>query len=458
MFYREMKDHCGVFGYSSCDPAMTASMIYYGLFALQHRGQESCGIALENNGELQLVKKMGLVSQALGGENLGSMKGYRGIGHVRYSTAGTSCISDAQPLSAEVSKPYTDFISLAHNGNITNAGELRLQLKKEGMTFQTKADTEVILNLIARTQTGDLIRDLKEALSRLRGAFSLLILVKNRLIAVRDPHGVRPLVLGKKDDDWVVASETCALDIIRASFVREIAPGEIVVIENGNISCSNLDLPGPSRQCVFELIYFSRPDSFHFGTNVHMARKRMGQALAQSDKGLRADFVIAVPDSGIPAALGYSDASGIPYERGFTRNHYIGRSFIHPLQDQREMAVKVKLNPVFPVVNKRDLIVIDDSLVRGTTCRLIVKLLKDFGAKSVHLRFASPPVCFPCIYGIDTPDRNKLLAANYDIDGIKKFIGADSVAYLEIDKLRSCQECPDDFCYACFTGNYFDSV
>ncbi|MDD2716758.1 MAG: amidophosphoribosyltransferase [Candidatus Wallbacteria bacterium] len=456
MLFDKMSEECGVFGYHSATPdASIASLIFYGLFALQHRGQESCGIAVNRDRKLILSKKMGLVAHSFNAAELSGLNGRMGIGHVRYSTAGDSEIANAQPLCAEIGKSYTDFIALGHNGNLTNAAELKDELKNSGSTFHSTTDSEVILTLIARARENDLIGDLKSSLARLKGAFSLVILTSDCLIGVRDPYGVRPLVLGKQGQDWVLASETCALDIIKAEFVRELSPGEILIIDKNGLKSEFLPPVNVKKQCVFELIYFSRPDSYHFGTNVHIARERMGAALARQDNGLQADYVIAIPDSGVAASLGYGQESGITYERGFTRNHYIGRSFIHPFQDQREMVVKVKLNPVYPIVNKHDLVVIDDSLVRGTTCRQIVKILRDFGCGKVHLRFASPPIRHSCVYGIDTPHREKLLAANMDLEGIREFVGADSVKYLSLENLKSCLAQPDDFCYACFDGKYF---
>lgn len=446
-----LKEECGVFGIINAKDA--AKMAYLGLYALQHRGQESAGIVSLEGEKFHIIKEMGLVADVFNQDNLTHLRGGLAIGHVRYSTTGSPSNINIQPLYAKTSKGK---IAIAHNGNLTNAYPIYKQLKAEGALFHSTVDSEVILHLIARSPKTDLIEVLQDVLAQIEGAFSLLFLGETYLIAVRDPNGFRPLVLGKRNESYVVASETCALDLIGAKYIREIEPGEIVYIE-GKKEPVSYRIPRKIKPsfCIFEHIYFARPDSIVFGDLVHRVRKEFGAMLAK-EYPVDADMVMAIPDSGNSAALGYAQASGIPYEIGMTRNHYVGRTFIEPSQKIRDIGVKIKLNPIAEVLKGKRVVVIDDSLVRGTTSKQRVNAIRKAGAKEVHLRISSPPIMYPCFFGIDTPKREKLIASQMTIDEIRSFIDADSLGYLSLDGMLSVMKTysKDCFCRSCFTGKY----
>lgn len=448
------KEECAVFGIWN-DPE-ASHMTYLGLFALQHRGQESSGIVTLNDKKHIQKKGVGLVGEVFSEADLKYLEGHAAVGHNRYSTTGNNQISNYQPLTANL---LTGPLALAHNGNLRNDKEIKEELKKDGSIFQGTSDTEVLLHLLAKDPRTDLVECLKTNLKKLKGAFSFVILSHESLIAVRDPYGFRPLVLGKRKheegESWVVASETCAFDLIGAEFVREIAPGEIIKIDNKGLKSEIYDQKSTEAQCVFEHVYFSRPDSNVFGLNVYSTRKEMGKALAKENI-IDADLVIPVPDSGIPAALGFSEQSRIPFEMGIIRNHYIGRTFIQPSQSIRSFGVKIKLNPQSDILKDKRVIVIDDSLVRGTTSKKIINLVRQAGAKEVHFLVACPPTVSPCYYGVDTPEKDQLIASKQTVKQICKFIGADSLAYLSHEGLMSSvAKAPrKGFCSACFTENY----
>lgn len=449
----KVHEECGVFGIY--DPeGSPANTTYYGLVALQHRGQEGCGIAVNRDREIYYHKDTGLVNEVFDEEKLAKLKGRMAIGHVRYSTAGGSLRENVQPL---VLRYIKGTLAISHNGNITNAAELRKELEHNGAIFQTTADTEIIAYLIARERItcGSIEAAVKNTMKKLKGAFSLLVMSPNKLIAARDPWGFRPLVLGKRDNGILFASETCAFDAIDAEFVRDIEPGEIVTIEDGKMR-SDKELCGSQKShlCIFEHIYFARPDSLINGEIVHECRKRAGAFLAQQSP-VDADIVIGVPDSGLSAAQGYSEYSGIPIDTGFVKNKYIARTFIKPTQDQREIAVKLKLNVLKSAVKGKKVIMVDDSIVRGTTSERIVNLLRDAGATEVHVRISAPPFTWPCFFGTDIPNRDQLIANKYSIEETAKIIGADSLDYLSIENLaKIAPNSTCGFCNACFTGEY----
>ena len=448
------RDECAVVGIWG-DPE-AAEQAYLGLFAQQHRGQESSGIVSLVEGKHQFHRGMGLVSEVFRDEDLRRLRGWAAIGHNRYSTTGESFHTNIQPLSASLREGP---LALAHNGNIVNGHLLRKELQDNGAIFQGTTDTECLMHLLARSKAQGLIDGLKENLPRLEGAFSLVLLSDRAMVAARDPLGFRPLVLGERitkegKRSLVVASETCAFDLMGAKLVREIQPGEIFWIdEDGEHSVFFADSQKKAH-CVFEHVYFARPDSEVFGLSVYESRKRMGEVLAE-EAPVDADMVIPVPDSGVPASLGFSRASGIPFELGIIRNHYVGRTFIQPSQTTRSLGVKLKLNPQWQLLKGQRVIVIDDSLVRGTTSQKIVRLVRQAGAKEVHFRIASPPTTGPCFYGVDTPKKDQLIASHLDVEGIRSYIGADSLAYLSIEgMLKAVGKGPKQFCDACFSGNY----
>ncbi len=442
-------DECGVFGIYNHPEASNLS--YLGLHSLQHRGQESAGIVTSDERQMRVHLGMGLVQDIFDEDSLARLPGSHAIGHVRYSTTGSSEVKNAQPFFVEtVHGP----IAFAHNGNLVNAAELRSELEHRGSIFQTTTDTEVIAHLYARSQKEKLADRIVDALKRVRGAFSLVALVEKRMIAVRDPHGFRPLVLGRLRDSYVVASETCALDLIEAEFMREVEPGEVVMISSKGLQSFHPFPPAPTRQCVFEHIYFARPDSRVFGEQVYSVREAFGRELAR-EHPVEADVVVPVPDSGIVAALGYSEESGIPFAMGLIRNHYVGRTFIEPEQSIRHFGVKLKLNTVRSVLAGRRVIVVDDSIVRGTTSRKICKMVREAGAREVHMRISSPPTCYPCFFGIDTPTRKELIASSHGVAEVNRFLTTDSLGYLGHEGLRRATSYgPYVFCDACFTGNY----
>lgn len=444
------KHYCGVFGIFGHPNA--AELTYYGLYALQHRGQESAGIVSSDGRQFRTHKGMGLVSQIFNGDVLHGLVGTMAVGHTRYSTTGSSHLRNAQPLTVDCARGQ---IAIAHNGNLTNASQLREELENRGSIFQTTVDSEIILHLMAQPNLNGHGNNLIETIRRIEGAFSLVIMTENELIGVRDPHGFRPLCIGKVDDAYVLSSETCALDLIHAKFVRDVEPGEIVIINKDGIK-SIQAYPEQERRafCIFEYVYFARPDSTITNRNVYKVRVEMGRQLAR-ENAVDADIVVPVPDSGNYAALGYSLESGIPYEIAFIRNHYVGRSFLQPSQLIRDFNVRVKLNLIPELVKGKRVIIVDDSIVRGTTCKTRVNTLKEAGAKEVHVRVSCPPHMHPCVYGIDFPDRNKLMAANYSIDDIRKYLNADSLAYLSQDGMVNATGLKkESFCMACYDGDY----
>ncbi|HEX2252716.1 MAG TPA: amidophosphoribosyltransferase [Thermoanaerobaculia bacterium] len=440
---------CGIFGIDGHDDA--ANLTYLGLYALQHRGQESGGIVGWDGRQMRVERGMGEVADIFPRRVLDRLAGERAIGHTRYSTAGTSVIANAQPI---VVKTSLGPLGVVHNGNLTNAVELRNRLEASGAIFQTTSDTEVILHLMAREPRGDVVESLAMALTQVRGAYSLLLITETCLIAVRDPHGFRPLVLGDLDGVPCFSSESCAFDLIGARVVRELEPGELLVARDGEVEVHRLPVPPRPSRCLFEQVYFARPDSVVFGDAVSQARLEMGKQLAREAPAV-ADVVVAVPDSGLFAALGYSRESGLPLEFGLIRNHYVGRTFIEPRQSIRHFGVKVKLNPVRELIEGRRVVLVDDSIVRGTTSPKIVKMLRDAGAAEIHMRISCPPTRWPCHYGIDMPTREELIAATHDLDEICSFLGADSLAYLTLEGMRACVSGdPDSYCTACWTGDY----
>jgi amidophosphoribosyltransferase len=442
------KHYCGVFGIYGHPNA--AELTYYGLYALQHRGQESAGIVASDGRQFRTHKGMGLVSQIFNGNVLPNLVGTIAIGHTRYSTTGSSHLRNAQPLTVDCAKGQ---IAIAHNGNLTNAGQLREELEARGSIFQTTVDSEIILHLMAQPTLDGHENNLIQTVHRIEGAYSLVIMTEQELIGIRDPHGFRPLCIGKVADAWVLASETCALDLIHAKFVRDVEPGEIVIInKNGLKSIQAFPLHERRAFCIFEYVYFARPDSTISNRSVYKVRVDMGRELAR-EKPIEADIVVPVPDSGNCAALGYSLETGIPYEMAFIRNHYVGRSFLQPSQLIRDFNVRVKLNLIPELVKGKRVIIVDDSIVRGTTCKARVNNLKEAGAREVHVMVSCPPHMNPCVYGIDFPDRNKLMAANYSLNDIRKYLSADSLHYLSLDGMvKATGLRKDSFCLAVTTA------
>jgi amidophosphoribosyltransferase len=442
-------DECGLFGVWNHPEA--ANVTYLGLYSLQHRGQESAGIAATDGQSFHVEKAMGWVADVFSRDRLKRLPGHRAIGHVRYSTAGSSNLRNAQPISAQTAHGT---VALAHNGNLVNAEALRRSLEQDGAVFQSTSDTEVMIHLLARAEGGTLVDQLPRALAKVKGAYTLLLLTPAFMVGLRDPSGFRPLSLGKLGDAWILASETCALDLLEAEFVRDIEPGEMVVIDDKGVMSFRPFKSAERLACVFEYVYFARPDSMLWGRNVHAVRKALGHQLAR-EYPVEADLVIAVPDSGVSAALGYSEESGIPYDSGLVRNHYVGRTFIEPSQGIRHFGVKVKLNPNREVLMGKRIVVVDDSIVRGTTSRKIVKMIRAAGAREVHMRISSPPIQWPCYYGIDTPTRKELIGASHDVDEITRYLSADSLGYLSLEgMLKATGNDPNHFCHACFTGQY----
>jgi amidophosphoribosyltransferase len=442
-------DECGVFGIFGHPEA--SKLTYLGLYALQHRGQESAGIASSDGGEIHFHKSLGLVQEIFTPAVLSSLPGAVAIGHTRYSTAGDNTIINAQPVVIDCNKGK---IALGHNGNLTNALEMRRRLEHRGSIFQTTSDTEVIVHLIARSSARNLSGAIADALSQVEGAYSLLLLARDEMYAIRDPRGFRPLALGRLDGAWAVASETCAFDLIDAEYVREVEPGEMVRISRAGVESIRFAPEKQNQQCVFEHVYFSRPDSVVFGRPVNQCREQLGRLLAQ-EHPVEADIVTPVPDSGVPAAVGYAAESGIPFRMALIRNHYVGRTFIEPEQAIRDFGVKLKLNPVRRMIEGRRVILVDDSIVRGTTSRKIVRLVRDAGATEVHMRISCPPTISPCYYGVDTPRRDELIAARNSVEDIRQFLGADSLGYLSLSSLRAAVgDTQGKFCTSCYTGSY----
>jgi len=446
-------EECGIFGIHAPGEDV-ARLTFFGLFALQHRGQESAGIAVSDGKKISVHKDMGLVTQVFDEDALARLRGHAAIGHTRYSTTGSSVLRNAQPISCCLHTG--EEIAVAHNGNLINAEELRAELESSGCTFESTNDSEVIARLVASHLHLGLVEAVRATMSRIRGAYSLALLADGLLIGVRDPHGVRPLCLGRLGDNhWVLASETCGLNTVGATFVRELIPGEIVVVgADGWRSFNGQPMEGQAL-CMLETIYFARPDSRMYGQSLHAARRRMGAELFREHPPVDADLVIGVPDSGTPAALGFAEASGIPFGEGLVKNRYIQRTFIQPDQRMREMGVRMKLTPIREALQGKKVVMVDDSIVRGTTTGKIVRLLLDAGAREVHVRISSPPVAYPCFYGIDMATQDQLVAARHTVEEIRQRIGATTLGYLSTDGLARALSVPNDnFCLACFTGHY----
>lgn len=447
--YDKFKDECGVFGIFGNPEA--ANLTYLGLYALQHRGQESAGIVSADGEKMHASRAMGHVADAFDEASLAHLPGHLAIGHTRYSTAGESRLENAQPFLIECAHGQ---IAVGHNGNLVNARELRDELVRGGSIFATSSDTEVVLHLYARSKAPSVEEALIESIAQLQGAYSLVLLTKNRLIAARDPHGFRPLALGKLGDSWIVCSETCAMDLIGATYVRDVEPGEVLIISDGGVRSMKPFPPMPLAHCVFEHVYFSRPDSYVFGRSVNEVRTEFGKILAR-EAPADADVVVPIPDSGVCAAIGFAEEAHLPVQMGLIRNHYVGRTFIQPQQSIRHFGVKVKLNPVRSILEGKRVVLIDDSIVRGTTSRKIVKMIKAAGAKEVHLRISCPPTISPCFYGVDTPSRAELIGATHTIEEICKYVEADSLAYLSLDGLRAAVgNQQNSYCTSCYTGVY----
>jgi len=445
----DINEKCAVVGIFNNEEA--SKLAYFSLHAMQHRGQEAAGISSGDGKRLHTIKDRGLVMQVFNEEKLETLKGHMAIGHTRYSTAGDDSILDAQPVHANYDLGQ---LSIVHNGNLTNHQEVRNELIKQGAIFQSSMDTENLIHLIARSEKEKLKDRIVDAVKKIEGAFSLIFLSRTKMFAMRDRFGFRPLSLGRIGDGYVVASETCAFDLIGAEYIREVEPGEMLIFEKDKAPQSIKVYEPTPKHCIFEFVYFARPDSQVYGQNVYQNRKNMGIELAK-EQPIEADMVVPVPDGGVPAAIGYSQESGIPYEMGIMRNHYIGRTFIEPTQEMRDLKVKMKLSPITELIKGKRIIVIDDSIVRGTTSRRIIRMLKEAGAAEVHMRISSPPTTDPCFYGVDTPDKDKLIAANMKTQEICDYIGADSLAYLSTDALmRSVSLAREDYCTACFTGEY----
>lgn len=428
-------------------------MLFFSLFSLQHRGQESAGIAYRKPEKLVVYKDLGMVSSVLSRYLEKERRSSVGIGHVRYSTHGGSKLENVQPLLVSCNKGN---IAVSHNGNLSNTTTLKNRLFAEGSIFQTSSDTELFLHLISRSRKLDFFDALTETLLQVKGAYSMTMIHDEELLAIRDPYGFRPLYMGQKDGSTYFASETCALDMLKIDDYYPVSPGEIVVCSKDGIYREQFTKPDRKAHCIFELIYFARPDSFVFGESVHVTRKLMGKKLAEAED-CEGDIVVPIPDSGTIAALGYAEHSGLPYEMGLTRNHYAGRSFILPTTSQRELIVRMKLHPVRSAIKNKRVILLDDSLVRGTTSKILVTLLKEAGAKEVHLRLSSPEITCPCFYGIDIPTREELISNQKSPEEIASFIGADSVHFLPLEKLQNCVREPQNYCYACFSGEYPDN-
>lgn len=444
----KLKEDCGVFGIVNHPEA--ARIAYLGIYALQHRGQESAGIASSDRQKLYLEKGMGYVSDVFDGSRLERLQGDSALGHVRYSTAGESAAWNAQPILIDC---WRGPVALAHNGNLTNAAQLRHELERDGAIFHSTSDSEVILHLLSRSRRRTLQEAFVEALRIVQGAYSLMLLTPGYLLAARDPHGFRPLCIGRVNGSYAIASETCAFDLIEAEYLRDVEPGEVVRIEEGGLE-SQMPLPREKpAYCIFEHIYFSRPDSLVFGRTVNASRREMGKNLAR-EHPVRADVVVPVPDSGVSAAIGYAQESGIPLEFGLIRNHYVGRTFIEPKQSIRNFGVKIKLNPVREILRNKSIVLIDDSIVRGTTSRKIMHIIRSMGAREIHVRITSPPLIAPCYYGIDIPTYRELIASSKSVDEIRAFIGADSLGYLSLESVLRSVEDKNQYCTACFTDRY----
>jgi len=442
-------DHCGVFAvYGHPDAAKLA---YLGLYALQHRGQESAGIAVSDGNDLTCKKGMGHVDEVFPKEVIQGLPGRLAIGHTRYSTAGDTDLKNAQPLKVSCHRGQ---VALAHNGNLVNANAIRKDLESRGDIFQTTSDTEVILHFFARSRQAGTPEAVAEALDKVVGAYSLVMLFKDAVYGIRDPRGFRPLSLGQLDGAYVLASETCAFDLINARFIRDIEPGEMVILDGRGVTSLRFAPPAPAAQCIFEHVYFSRPDSIVFGRSVQESREMLGRFLAR-EHPVDADVVVPVPDSGVPVATGFAEESRIPFKIALIRNHYVGRTFIEPDQAIRDFGVKLKLNPVRSLLEGKRVVLVDDSIVRGTTSRKIVRIVREAGAREVHMRISCPPTVSPCFYGIDTPTKKELIAATHSVEEIREYLGADTLGYLSIESLRrAVGDTEGRFCLACYTGSY----
>lgn len=442
------REYCGVFGIHNHPDA--AQCTFFGLYALQHRGQESAGIVTSDGVRTFEHRGMGLVSQVYDGESLQKLRGSLALGHNRYSTTGNSRQINIQPLLVNC---RIGRVALAHNGNLVNAVELRKEMEKDGSIFATTADSEIILHRIARSREKRLEDMVIDAVSGIRGAYSLVLMTKDKLIGLRDPLGLRPLCIGRLGDSTIFTSESCALDIIGAEYVRDVMPGELVIVDERGMTSLQAEKSTVQAKCIFEFIYFSRPDSVVFGENVDKIRRKLGHVLARNHP-VDADLVIAVPDSSNTSSLGFAQESGLPFELGLIRNHYVGRTFIRPEQSLRDGDVRVKFNPVRGVLKGKRVVVVDDSIVRGSTMRKLVKMIRIAGVKEVHLRICSPPIQFPCFYGIDIPEKGELIASSHTVGEIKEYLNVDSLEYLTMEDLRSVVDDPENFCYACFNGEY----
>jgi len=445
----KLHEECGVVGVYGHPEA--ANLVYLGLYALQHRGQESAGIVASDHSKMHIELGMGLVADVFNTERILKLPGPLAIGHNRYSTAGKSELVNAQPCMINYS---AGSLALAHNGNLVNAQTIRKELGTKGAIFQSTNDSEVIVHLMAKSKAETFVDRAAEALRQVSGAYSLVLMTEKKLLAARDPQGFRPLCLGKLDGAYIIASETCVMDLIEAEFIREVEPGELILIDDQGIHSFFPFKKVEPKHCVFEHIYFARPDSYIFGEHVYSARKNMGRAMAQESPA-DVDLIVPVPDSGVVSAMGFSEESGIPFEMGLIRNHYVGRTFIEPQSQIRHFGVKLKLNAVKTVIEGKRIAIIDDSIVRGTTSRKIVKMLRDAGAKEVHIRISAPPILHPCFYGIDTPTKEELIAHKYSLEETRQYLAADSLAYLSIEKMLNVLENgKKKFCSACFDGNY----
>jgi amidophosphoribosyltransferase len=445
----KFREECGLFGIFRHPEA--ANLTYLGLYALQHRGQESVGIATSSGDRLQVHKAMGYVADSFDEATITRLNGTSAVGHVRYSTAGESGLKNAQPILIDCAHGE---IAICHNGNLVNARELRDALVDAGSIFQTTSDTEVLLHLYARSRAASIEDALVESISQAQGAFSLVLLTKDRLIAVRDPHGFRPLALGRLGESYIVCSETCALDLIDAEWIRDIEPGEVFIVGPEGTRSIRPFPPAPQAHCIFEHVYFARPDSYVFGKSVNEVRTELGRRLA-AEQPADADVVVPVPDSGVCAAIGFAEAADLPLEMGLIRNHYVGRTFIEPHQSIRHFGVRVKLNPVKSILQGRRVVLVDDSIVRGTTSRKIVKMVRAAGASEVHMRISCPPTISPCFYGVDTPQRSELIAATHSLEEIRRYIDADSLGYLGLDGMLSAVGSERSmYCTSCYTGRY----
>ena len=446
-------DHCGVFAIYGHPEA--AKLTYLGLYALQHRGQESAGIAASDGKNIVSFKGMGHAADVFTPPVMNTLHGHSAIGHTRYSTAGDTDLKNAQPITVSCQKGQ---VALAHNGNLSNASSLRKELENRGDIFQTTSDSEVILHFLARSKQSGIAESVSDALDRVVGAYSLVMLFKDSIYAIRDPRGFRPLSIGRLDGAYVVASETCAFDLINATYIRDIEPGEMVILDGRGITSLRFTPPVQHAQCIFEHVYFSRPDSVVFGRSVQASRDMLGHMLAR-EHPVTADVVVPVPDSGVAAAIGFADESHIPLKFGLIRNHYVGRTFIEPSQAIRDFGVKMKLNPVRSLIVGKKVVLVDDSIIRGTTSRKIVRIVREAGASEVHVRISCPPTVSPCYYGIDTPTRKELIASTHNVDEIRQFIGADTLGYLSLEGMRQAVgDTENRYCLGCYTTNYPTTV